>query len=195
MVGMTSTEIIDANMKNSHNMATGKGFGYESKYFPRSAKHIFMPQDTDWGISYKECSDVGKMKCQPGEGHQQDGTFLKDDNKLDVNILENWLNNTLKAAENFQIPGVIKRNIQGSGPSNGGKCSHCIEYGIDRLTLNNTGISNCTIDQLYRQLFNNTLGFFNSLEDIMKQQANDFKMRNGGDQGKQTSAIEQIAQK
>jgi len=93
--------------------------------------------------------------------------LTKKDNSVDVNVLENWLNNTLKESEGYAIPGTVKRGTKGAEIS-GGKCAYCIEYGIDRLTLNNTGINNRTIDVLYRTFFINTLGFFTSLEDCIK---------------------------
>ena len=104
--------------------------------------------------------------------------MTKEDNHLDVNILENWLNNTLKEAEGYGLPGIIKRDIKGAGVG-GGKCAYCIDYGIDRLTLNNTGINNRTIDVLYRTFFINTAGFYRSLEDAISEQANEIKMKYG----------------
>ena len=118
---------------------------------------MFGPEPSDFGINYKEIADLDKLRTSRGSV----GNIKKEREKnMDVNVLECWLNDTLKEAEANDVPGTIKRINKGAGPSGGGKQSHCIEYGIDRLTLNNTGISNPTINKLYRCMFVNTMGFF-----------------------------------
>ena len=81
---------------------------------------------------------------------------------FDIHVLETWVNETLREAEYFDVRGTIKRkpNEGTSNISVGKVQAVCMDYGIDRLTLNNTGISNESIDKLYRCLFSTTLGFF-----------------------------------
>ena len=111
---------------------------------------------TDFGISYKEIADAGKLLTEGKE------TLLKKktNKNFDVNVLETWINETLREAEYFAIPGVLNKNRQGEGSGAGGRQSKSMEYGIDRLTLNNTGISNESIDKLYRSFYITTVGLF-----------------------------------
>ena len=47
--------------------------------------------------------------------------------------------------------------------------SMMFDYGIDRLTLNKTGISNENVDRLYRQLFLTTTGFLKTIQDVLNE--------------------------
>lgn len=51
-----------------------------------------------------------------------------------------------------------------------------MEYGIDRLTLSNTGISNENIDKLYRSFFVTSVGLFSNLKELVAQQADMMKL-------------------
>jgi hypothetical protein len=51
-----------------------------------------------------------------------------------------------------------------------------MEYGIDRLTLSNTGISNENIDKLYRSFFVTSVGLFSNLKQLIEQQADQMKL-------------------
>jgi len=42
-----------------------------------------------------------------------------------------------------------------------------VEYGIDRLTLVNTGMSAKAIDKLYRSLFVTTIGFNKTVNEVV----------------------------
>lgn len=84
----------------------------------------------------------------------------KTGKNCDINVLETWINETLQEAEYFGIPGVLKKLKPGEGPSAGGRQATSTEYGIDRLTLLNTGISNENIDKLYRSFFVTSVGLF-----------------------------------
>ena len=98
---------------------------------------------------------------------------------LDIKVLETWINETLREAEAFDINGCIQRVRAGEGSANGGKQTKCIEYGIDRLTLGNTGISNASIDKMYRSLFVTTMGFYSQLNELIEQAADTLKVREG----------------
>ena len=53
------------------------------------------------------------------------------------------------------------------------------DYGVDRLTLNKSGISNENVDRLYRQLFVVTSGFLKTIQDILKEQADLLRLEKG----------------
>ena len=115
---------------------------------------------TDFGASYKELSEMYK-NLHPKKGH--DKYSKKASKSFDINVLETWINETLREAEYFDVRGCIQRTATeggGSSASTGKVVTVCMDYGVDRLTLNNTGISNESIDKLYRCLFTTTMGFF-----------------------------------
>jgi hypothetical protein len=91
-------------------------------------------------------------------------------------VVETWINETLREAEYFSIPGILKRERPGDGNGAGGRQSKCMEYGIDRLTLNNTGISNENIDKLYRSFFVTSVGLFSQMKSLVDQQADQMKL-------------------
>lgn len=124
---------------------------------------------TDFGISYKEISNLGKLLY---EG-QESLLVKKANSNFNQNVLETWINETLREAEYFNIPGILKRMRPGEG---GGRQSKCMEYGIDRLTLNNTGISNDNIDKLYRSFFVTSVGLFSQIKTLIEQQADQMKL-------------------
>ena len=51
-----------------------------------------------------------------------------------------------------------------------------LEYGIDRLTLVNTGLTNEDIDKLYRTLFVNTAGLFHQINEVIQKQSNNMRL-------------------
>jgi hypothetical protein len=127
---------------------------------------------TDFGISYKEISKMGKILTEGKES-----ILVKKPNaNFNQKVLETWINETLREAEYFQIPGILKRERPGDGNGAGGRQSKCMEYGIDRLTLNNTGISNENIDKLYRSFFVTSVGLFTNLKELIEQQADQMKL-------------------
>lgn len=73
-------------------------------------------------------------------------------------MLEFWLNETLSEAKLLNLPGCISKSAGGAGST--GKRGVCVEFGVDRLTLLNTGISSEGVDRLYRSMFSTTVGFY-----------------------------------
>ena len=73
---------------------------------------------------------------------------------------------------------TIKRNKKAQGAA-GIASGLCFEYGIDRLTLNNSGISSESTDKLYRSFFVTTVGFLNTIKELLKEQADQNKLTNG----------------
>jgi hypothetical protein len=120
---------------------------------------------TDFGISYKEISNLGKLLCDG----QESLLVKKASSNFNQSVLETWINETLREAEYFNISGILKRHTPGDGGATGGKQTKCMEYGIDRLTLNNTGISNENIDKLYRSFFVSSVGLFSQLKTLLDQ--------------------------
>ena len=99
-------------------MTTGSKFPRNDEFNPRPARDALMGSYvTDFGISYKEISEAGKLLT---EG--QENLMKKKANKnFDVNVLETWINETLREAEYFAIPGVLKKDRIGEGSSAGGR--------------------------------------------------------------------------
>ena len=76
-----------------------------------------FPEGCSTGLSYGEISDLGKLRTA-GNTHALMG---KKTNKLfDIEVLETWLNETLREAEYFDIPGCIKKRKIGEETANGG---------------------------------------------------------------------------
>lgn len=65
------------------------------------------------------------------------------------------------------------------GETNGYSTSLMFDYGIDRLTLNKSGISNSTVDRLYRQYFVTTTGFLQTIQEVLNEQADSQKLEKG----------------
>ncbi len=66
-------------------------------------------------------------------------------------VMEMWINETLSDCEHLDIPGVILK------PENKNPMAR---YGIDRMTLSNSGIPSDLIDRVYRALFVYSVGFY-----------------------------------
>jgi hypothetical protein len=76
-------------------------------------------------------------------------------------VLENWINQTLTDAEHLNIPGCILK------PENK---LPIFRYNIDRLTLSSyKGIHNDDIDKVYRGLFVHSVGFFQTVQQLLKR--------------------------
>ena len=130
---------------------------------------------TDFGISYKEVSDLGKLIRTFA---QKEHKIVKTSTSKNIhaNVLEFWLNETLSEAKLLNLPGSILKNGENSGSS--GKRGACVEFGVDRLTLLNTGISNEGVDKLYRSLFATTVGFYQIIKEVIDM-ADSNKLRKG----------------
>ena len=98
---------------------------------------------------------------------------------VDPIALETWINDTLNEAEYFKVDGTVKRLNNARGQTGSFSSGMMFDYGIDRLTLNKSGVSNENVDRLYRQLFVTTTGFLQTVEDIVKDQANVVKLAQG----------------
>mmetsp|Transcript_32071 Transcript_32071/g.31378 ORF Transcript_32071/g.31378 Transcript_32071/m.31378 type:complete len:124 (-) Transcript_32071:270-641(-) len=72
--------------------------------------------------------------------------------------METWINETLADAEHLDIPGVVLK------PEHKNPISR---YGIDRMTLTNSGIPNSTVDRVYRCLFVYSVGFYELIKKIL----------------------------
>ncbi len=46
------------------------------------------------------------------------------------------------------------------------------DYHIDRLTLNNAGLTNDMVDSLYRSYFVHIVGYFNILDELVNRHCN-----------------------
>ena len=72
-------------------------------------------------------------------------------------------------AELAQVNGTIKRLSHSRGETGGYASTLIFDYGIDRLTLNKTGLSNTTVDRLYRQFFVATSGFLQTIKECLDE--------------------------
>lgn len=70
-------------------------------------------------------------------------------------VVEEWINNSLRDAENTSIPGVMRHPH---------KVQPLISFGIDRHTMMNAGVSSQKCDSLYRALYVYTVGFFENIK-------------------------------
>ena len=145
---------------------------------------LFFGEGYDFGLSYKEISEIHK-NLNP---KSQENLSFKGSKTFDINVMETWINETLREAEYFDIRGSIKRH-QGTSD----KIQNiCMEYGIDRLTLNNTGISNESVDKLYRALFTTTIGFYSQLKEILDQQSDYIKITQSRVAGKGVDTVPDV---
>ena len=78
--------------------------------------------------------------------------------------IETWLNETLAECEHLDIPGIILEP-QNKKPT--------MRYGVDRMELFNSGLSNEMIDRMYRQLFVHSFGFFETMKNSLSQLGKD----------------------
>lgn len=101
-------------------------------------------------------SNLGKLLTDRDVEVDDEAKPLSKTKGFDAKTLEFWLNQTLMEAQLLNIRGTLKKNIRAIN----GRANICIDYGIDRLTLKNTGLTNFDIDKLYRMMFVNTSGFF-----------------------------------
>ena len=89
-----------------------------------------------------------------------------------MGAIESWIDKTLREAEFFNITNTVKRKSKASEDirdTRDGKVSCAVDYGIDRITLKETGIPNESIDSLYRQLYVCTIGFLNTIKEVTKK--------------------------
>jgi hypothetical protein len=85
---------------------------------------------------------------------------------INTKVMETWIEDTLREAEHFEIPGVIVKP----------KHKHPIaRYGIDRLTLCKGGISDETVDRIYRSLFVYSVGFYELIKTCLKHTDNRYE--------------------
>lgn len=104
---------------------------------------------TGFGTSFKDVSQLGQLINSPKEAPQG----KKANKGYDMDAVESWIDKTLREAEYFKIPNTIKRSSKATEDirdTRDGKISCAIDYGIDRITLQETGITNEGIDSLYR---------------------------------------------
>ena len=78
---------------------------------------LFFGEGNDFGASYRELSEMYK-NLNPKKGHEK--LSNKASKSFDINVLETWINETLREAEYFDIRGSIRRNTtEGGGGSTG----------------------------------------------------------------------------
>ena len=75
-----------------------------------------------------------------------------------IKVIEEWLEETLNNVNELKIPGHLLKTE---------KIKITSQYGIDRLTLNKTGLSESTITRIYRCLFVYSTGFHQLLTSLL----------------------------
>ena len=93
--------------------------------------------------------------------------FKGDTAHVSNRVLETWINETLTDAYHLEIPGVLTM------PEHKNLVHH---YGIDRVLLHNSGISDEEIDRIYRSLFVYSVGFFELLKKILSTTKNNYQI-------------------
>lgn len=73
-------------------------------------------------------------------------------------VLETWINETLQDADHLDIPGIALK-AEHKNP--------IARYAVDRMSLNNEGIPNETVDRIYRALFVYSVGFYELLNKVL----------------------------
>ncbi len=81
--------------------------------------------------------------------------------------MEAWINETLRDAENFEIPGIIMKPVQKT-PIN--------RYKIDKLWLHSQGMDPVDIERIYRSLFVYSLGFYEMILKCVQHAKNKYSI-------------------
>ena len=84
---------------------------------------------------------IYKTLDNESESKTEETKFYLDSYKATTLDIETWLNETLAECEHLDIPGIIL-DPQNKKPT--------VRYGIDRIELFNSGLSNEMIDRMYR---------------------------------------------
>jgi hypothetical protein len=92
--------------------------------------------------------------------------YSQTDLRLNTRIMELWLNDTLQnASYDLDIEGGLNPNLLKLKDSS--KKKPIETYRVDRLTLSNSGISQTSIDRIYRSLFVYSVGFYEMLKNSL----------------------------
>lgn len=83
----------------------------------------------------------------------------KEGVKMSPKVLETWINETLQDAEHLDIPGVILKP-ESQNPM--------ARYGIERMSLNDAGLTNEFVDRIYRALFVYSVGFYELIKKCLE---------------------------
>jgi len=81
--------------------------------------------------------------------------------------MEAWINETLRDAENFEIPGIIMKPVHKT-PIN--------RYKIDKLWLHSQGMDPVDIERIYRSLFVYSLGFYDMIFKCVQHAKNKYSI-------------------
>lgn len=81
--------------------------------------------------------------------------------------MEAWINETLRDAENFEIPGIIMKPVHKT-PIN--------RYKIDKLWLHSQGMDPVDIERIYRSLFVYSLGFYDMILKCVQHAKNKYSI-------------------
>lgn len=107
----------------------------------------------------QEIHEIGK---NIGAGNMDHFNQEHQTSSVKVEVVETWLNETLREAEYFGLPSSFKKRQQGASKA-------LYDYAIDRMSLQKAGIPHEVIDKTYRSLFVNSLGFFNAIQTLVNQ--------------------------
>ena len=75
--------------------------------------------------------------------------------RMNPKVVETWLSDTIRQAEDMNIPGTILKQDN---------TTPLKWFGIDRATLGSNGIQEETINRIYRALFVYSVGFHELLK-------------------------------
>ena len=118
---------------------------------PLKANNFMGDEDYPGAGGQKEMKVMNKRGSS--QGGQREGV------KMNRQVLETWINETLRDAEHLDIPNVILKPEHQSPIS---------RYQIDRLVLTNAGIPPDMISRIYRALFVYSVGFYELIKKCLE---------------------------
>lgn len=86
---------------------------------------------------------------------------------MNPKVMEHWLNETLGDAEHLDIPGLIMK------PESTVPVSR---YNIDRIKLTKSGLTNDSVNRIYRSLFVYSVGFYDLIVKCMEHSNQNHKV-------------------
>ena len=88
-------------------------------------------------------------------------------NILNARVIEMWINDTLRDAENLDIPGVIVK------PTHKDPLQR---YFVDRLHLVDKNVNPEMVDRIYRGLFVYSIGFYEMINKCLANAKNKYSL-------------------
>lgn len=122
----------------------------------------------------KDLRDLGKLISGGKKDNEAEEHKIESNAKVvDCSALETWLEATLLSATVDKVPGTKESH----GVKHHARGAISQQYGLDRVTLLNSGLSQASIAQLYRTLYVTSLGFHDTINTLVDKHADDMMIR------------------